>query len=154
MKMELRSRKPFSWTLSMVALGIALAVPSVPRLARAADDAANSGKGRYQKQEKEIQGATQTNLTKPAAPPPQKKETGPTITIDQFIFQKQSQIQKLVDAQIIKMRRLLQVTQDDDPQKPDFWFRLAELYSEKQRFYFGSAHQLDQKIFDAQGAQK
>src|SRR5204863_9692020 len=33
-------------------------------------------------------------------------------------------------------------------------FRLAELYAEKQRFYFGSAHALDQKIFDAPPAQK
>jgi len=52
------------------------------------------------------------------------------------------------------MRRLIQVTQDDDPQKPDFHFRLAELYSEKQRFYFTSARALDQKIFDAPPAQK
>ncbi len=47
------------------------------------------------------------------------------------------------------MRRLIAVTQDDDPQKPDFHFRLAELYAEKQRFYFTSARALDQKIFDA-----
>jgi tetratricopeptide (TPR) repeat protein len=135
-----------------VAFGLAVATPA---LALAADPPAptNSGKGRYQKQEKEVQ-ASQTNLTKPAAPPPPKKETGPAITIDQFIFQKQGQIQKLVDAQIIKMRRLIAVTQDDDPQKPDFHFRLAELYAEKQRFNFSSAHQLDQKIFDAPPAQK
>jgi tetratricopeptide (TPR) repeat protein len=139
----------------MLTLGIAVAAPwsVVSTAARAADDPANSGKGRYQKQEKEIQ-ASQTTLTKPAAPPPAPKETGPTITVDQFIFQKQGQIQHLVDAQIIKMRRLIQVTQDDDPQKPDFHFRLAELYAEKQRFYFSSARALDQKIFDAPPAQK
>jgi tetratricopeptide (TPR) repeat protein len=115
---------------------------------------ANSGKARYQKQEKEVQGVQQTNLTKPQAPPPKQKETGPTITVDQFIFQKQGEIQKLVDAQIIKMRRLIQVTQDDDPQKPDFHFRLAELYAEKQRYNFNQARALDQKIFDAPPAQK
>ena len=138
-----------------LALGLAVVAPLsvLPTVARAADEPANSGKARYQKQEKEIQ-ASQTNLTKPQAPPPPQKETGPTITIDQFIFQKQGQIQKLVDAQIIKMRRLIQVTQDDDPQKPDFHFRLAELYAEKQRYYFGSARALDQKIFDAPPAQK
>ena len=147
MKSELRFCRTFARVL---ALGLVVAAPAVAH----ADEAANSGKARYTKQEKEIQGATQTTLTKPAAPPPEKKDTGPTITVDQFIFQKQGQIQKLVDAQIIKMRRLLQVTQDDDPQKPDFWFRLAELYSEKQRYYFSTAHSLDQKIFDAQGGQK
>jgi TolA-binding protein len=147
MKSELRFCRTFARVL---ALGLVVAAPAVAH----ADEAANSGKARYTKQEKEIQGATQTNLTKPAAPPPEKKETGPTITVDQFIFQKQGQIQKLVDAQIIKMRRLLQVTQDDDPQKPDFWFRLGELYAEKQRYYFSTAHSMDQKIFDAQGSQK
>src|SRR5450432_564467 len=148
MKSELLS----SFLFRTVAFGLAVATPT---LALAADAPApsNSGKGRYQKQEKEVQ-ASQTNLTKPAAPPPQKKGTGPAITIDQFIFQKQGQIQKLVDAQIIKMRRLIAVTQDDDPQKPDFHFRLAELYAEKQRFNFSAAHQLDQKIFDAPPAQK
>jgi len=161
MKIKPRSpRSPFRSFARTAAFGLTAALAStlaVPAIARAAGESttpANSGKARYQKQEKEIQGAAQTNLTKPAAPPPQQKETGPTITVDQFIFQKQGQIQKLVDAQIIKMRRLIQVTQDDDPQKPDFDFRLAELYAEKQRFYFSSAHQLDQKIFDAPPAQK
>ena len=55
---------------------------------------------------------------------------------------------KLVDAQISKMRRLIQVTGDDDPQKPDFLFRLGELYAEKQRFNFNQARALDQKIFE------
>src|SRR5262249_36600058 len=117
------------------------------------DAPANSGKGRFTKQETEVK-AQQTNLTRPDAPPPPKKETGPTITVDAFVTQKQGQIQTLVDKQITQMRRLIQVTQDDDPQKPDFWFRLAELYAEKQRFFFGKAHALDQKIFDAQGGEK
>jgi tetratricopeptide (TPR) repeat protein len=149
-KSTMKSSLLSSFLVRTVVVGLAVLTPAA---ALAADQPSNSGKGRYQKQEKEVQ-ASQTNLTKPAAPPPPKKETGPAITIDQFIFQKQGQIQKLVDAQIIKMRRLIQVTQDDDPQKPDFDFRLAELYAEKQRFYFSSAHQLDQKIFDAPPTQK
>jgi TolA-binding protein len=106
------------------------------------------GRAIHKKQETQVQ-ATQTDLTKPKAPPPPKKETGPVLTIDQFVEQKQTQIQKLVDAQIAKMRRLLQVTQDDDPQKADFWFRVGELYAEKQRFYSFQARALDQKIFEA-----
>src|SRR5262249_41879691 len=101
----------------------------------------------YTKQEVDVQ-AKQTNLTKPEAPPPPKKETGPTLTVDQFREQKTTEIQKLVDAQISKMRRLIQVTQDDDPQKPDFLFRLGELYAEKQHFNFNQAHALDQKIYE------
>jgi TolA-binding protein len=132
---------------------VALSAPAVALAAGTAAAPSNSGKGRYSKQETEVK-ATQSNLTKPQAPPPQKKETGPVITVDQFIFQKQGEVQKLVDAQIIKMRRLISVTQDDDPQKPDFHFRLAELYAEKQRFYFSAARGLDQKIFDAPPAEK
>ncbi|HVZ71506.1 MAG TPA: tetratricopeptide repeat protein [Polyangia bacterium] len=139
------------------AIALVLSLPlALAASAHAADKdtPANSGKGRYTKQEKEITGVQQTNLTKPTAPAPEKKETGPVLTVDQFIHQKQAQIQTLVDQQIIKMRRLIQVTQDDDPQKPDFWFRLAELYADKQRYYFGMARSLDQKIFDAPPPQK
>jgi TolA-binding protein len=150
--MTIEFRVSLGTSVRFFALALVIAVPSVALAAPAAPS--NSGKGRYSKQEKEVQSAPQTNLTKPQAPPPQKKETGPVLTIDQFIHQKQQQIQKLVDAQIIKMRRLLQVTPDDDPQKPDFWFRLAELYADKQRFFFGQARMLDQKIFDAPPAQK
>ena len=36
------------------------------------------------------------------------------------------------------MQRLITVTADDDPQKPDFMFRLGELYAEKQRYNFNA----------------
>ena len=52
------------------------------------------------------------------------------------------------------MRRLITVTQDDDPQKPDFMFRLGELYAEKQRYNFNQARALDQKIFELQPNQR
>jgi tetratricopeptide (TPR) repeat protein len=126
------------------ALFVALLAPTA---AHAAGDAANSGKARYTKQETEVQ-AKQTNLTKPEAPPPQQKETGPVLTVDQFVSQKQEGILNLVNAQISKMRRLIQVTGDDDPQKPDFLFRLGELYAEKQHYNFSKARALDQKIYD------
>src|SRR5215467_13823565 len=120
----------------------------VPAAALAADQKpANSGQGRYSKKETEVK-ATQTNLTKPEAPPPPKKETRPTLTVDAFREQKTQEIQKIVDAQISKMRRLITVTQDDDPQKPDFMFRLGELYAEKQRYYFNQARGLNQKIYE------
>jgi len=124
-----------------------------PVAAHAADDAANSGKARYTKQETEVT-AKQTNLTRPDAPPPPKKETGPVLTVDQFVAVKQEGIIRLVDAQIGKMRRLIQVTGDDDPQKPDFLFRLGELYAEKQHYNFSKAHALDQKIYEMQPNQR
>ena len=80
------SRGIFVATLSLFA--------SAPIVASAADapKPANSGKGRYSKQELEVK-ATQTNLTKPDAPPPPKKATGPTLTVDQFREQKTQEIQ-------------------------------------------------------------
>src|ERR1044071_8871765 len=124
-------------------------------LAAAPPAPANSGKGKYTKQETQVQ-ATQTKLTRPEAPPADagKKQSGPVLTVDQFVQGRQGKIQTITDAQISKMKRLITVTPDDDPQKPDFYFRLGELFAEKQRFYFNEAHRLDQKIFDAPPAQK
>ncbi len=98
----------FRFSRGILALAVTLAAPAVARAA-GGDAAANSGKARYTKQETEVT-AKQTNLTKPEAPPPPKKETGPVLTVDQFVAQKQEGIMKLVDAQISKMRRLIQVT--------------------------------------------
>ncbi len=128
--------------LVIAPVSVAFAAPSAEKAAANA-----TGKGKFSKQELEVK-ASQTNLTKPDAPPPQKKETGPTLTVDQFRETKTQEIQKLVDAQISKMRRLIQVTADDDPQKPDFLFRLGELYAEKQKFNFNQARALDQKIYE------
>src|SRR3954471_23407466 len=144
----------FSKGIFAASLSLLLAAPAVSWAADAKDaKPANSGEGRYKKKEAEVQ-AKQTNLTKPEAPPPPKKETQPTLTVDAFRDVKTQEIQKIVDAQISKMRRLITVTQGDDPQKPDFMFRLGELYAEKQRFNFNQARALDQKIFELQPNQR
>ena len=139
--------REFRFSRGILALAVCLLVPTVARAA-GSDNAANSGKGRFTKQEVDVQ-AKQTNLTKPEAPPPQKKESGPVLTVDQFVAQHREGIIKLVNLQIDKMRRLIQVTGDDDPQKPDFLFRLGELYSEKQQYFFNKVHALDQKIYES-----
>src|SRR5580765_2365114 len=120
MSMKFRfSRGICAATLSLLLVpAVAAAGPNDPTT-----KPANSGQGRYSKKETEVK-ATQTNLTKPEAPPPPKKETRPTLTVDAFRETKTQEIQKIVDAQISKMRRLITVTADDDPQKPDFMFRL------------------------------
>src|SRR6188768_3660596 len=143
----------FSKGMFAAAFSLLLAVPTVALAADKDAKPANSGQGRYSKKEAEVK-ATQTNLTKPQAPPEKKKETRPTLTVDQFREHKTQEIQKIVDAQISKMRRLITVTADDDPQKPDFMFRLGELYAEKQRYNFNAARALDQKIFELQPNQR
>ena len=67
----------FRFSKGIFAATLSLLLPA-PAASLAADakeaKPANSGEGRYTKQELEVQ-ATQTNLTKPDAPPPPKKET-------------------------------------------------------------------------------
>ena len=130
-----------------VLLGIAIA----PCVQAAADE---KSVARYKKQEREVEGVPQTSLTKPVAPPKETKRSGPTITVEDFVGKKQGVIDVINDKQIAQMQRLIRITDDDDPQKADFYFRLAELFAEKQRYFFGREHSLDQKIFDAPAGQK
>ena len=92
-------------------------------------------------------------FTKVEAPPLVSKEKGPRLRPEDLQMRR-GVMQKIMANQIQKMRALVQVTADDDPQKPDFFFRLGELYVEKQRFFFDQAHALDQKIFDLPPAQR
>src|SRR5882757_4682034 len=107
---------------SFVALfGVALA-SSVAAAAPDAPAAGQQGAAKYRKQEREVEGVPQTQLTKPTAPPKQEKKTGPTITLEDFTGQRTEKIQKITDQQIGQMQRLLRVTDDDDAGKPDFHF--------------------------------
>ncbi|MCG5051688.1 MAG: tetratricopeptide repeat protein [Myxococcales bacterium] len=142
--MTLKSKMLAGRALRGPAMGLAFCV-----LFANAAEAAN-----YKKSEREVKGIQQTDLTKPKAPEGNKKDTGPVLTIDEFVEQKRSEIMKIVDKQIEQMQRLINVTDDSDPQKADFYFRLAELYAEKHRYYTFYARGLDQKIFDAKGGDK
>lgn len=101
---------------------------------------------KYKKKELEVQGAAQTELTKPKEPPKEQKQTGPVLTVEQFVGQQQAKIQQITDKQISQLNRLIKITPNDDPQKADFYFRLGELYAEKQRFNSLQARSFDEKI--------
>lgn len=133
---------------------LVLAASAVAPNVRAAAADEKGGVARYKKTEREVEGVPQTNLTKPAPPPKESRKSGPTITVEEFVGKKQGDINVINDKQIEQIKRLIRVTDDDDPQKADFYFRLAELYAEKQKYFFAREHQLDQKVFEAQGAQK
>ncbi len=108
---------------------------------------------KFKKKEIEVAGGQQTALTKPVEPvKEQKKQTGPTLTVDQFVGQQRDKINQITDKQINYMAQLIKTAPDDDPQKPDYLFRLGELYAEKQRFLNFNARSLDQKVFEAQQA--
>jgi TolA-binding protein len=141
--------KAQSFVSFFVLLGFALA-PSVGAAA-AADEKGTAGTRRMRSR---CRGSRRPSSPRPAPPPKQEKQTGPTIPLEEFLGKKNEAIQKITDQQISQMQRLIRVTEDDDPQKADFYFRLAELYADKQRYYFFQEHSLDQKVFDSQGAQK
>jgi TolA-binding protein len=94
-------------------------------------------------------------FTKPAAPQASSadKEKGPRLRLEDLQV-RAKMLRQIIDHQIKKMRALIAVTGEDDPQKPDFYFRAGELYVENQRFYFNEAHALDQKIFELPPAQR
>jgi len=105
---------------------------------------------KFKKRELEVQGTVQTQLTKPKEPPKEQKQTGPVLTVEQFVGQQQAKINVILDKQISQLNRLIKITPNDDPQKPDFYFRLGELYAEKQRYYGLHARSYDEKIFQAE----
>src|ERR1041385_7717090 len=76
----------------------------------------------YKKKETEIK-VQQTERT---APPKAKatEKIGPTLTADQFIASIATKIANINQAIIDKMGKLISITPDTDPEKPDFIFRL------------------------------
>jgi len=103
--------------------------------------------GKYTKKESEIV-ATQTALTKPVQKAKDEKKR-PTITADDVFGGVGEKVKSITDVQINKYKRLIDVTNDNDPEKPDLLFRLAELYNEQYRYYDFRARELDEKIFNA-----
>jgi len=78
----------------------------------------------------------------------------PIVTLEAFLSQRRARLKQITDAQIAKMRSLVAGSAEDDPLKPDFYFRLGELQADNRRFYSDQARALDQKIFEARGAGK
>jgi len=108
---------------------------------------------RFTKKEIEVTGGQQTELTSPKEPPQeQPKQVGPILTVDAFEGQQRNKINQITDKQIRYMYDLVEESASDDPQKPDYLFRLGELFADKQRFLSLNARALDEKVFEAQQA--
>ena len=105
------------------------------------------GAAKYTKKESEIT-ATQTALTKPVQHKVEEKKR-PDIAVDDVFGGVGEKVKSVTDAQIQVLRRLIDNTQDNDPEKPDLLFRMAELYAEQQHYYNFRARDLDEKIFRA-----
>ena len=79
---------------------------------------------------------------------------GPASWLDpeQFRRKTQGRLGALTDQAIAVLRRLIRVTEDSDPQKPDYYFRLAEHYREKKVQYMFKARGLDERIYRTESA--
>ena len=98
--------------------------------------------------------AVERRFTKPESPAAGAPAPRPDIKLGEFLQDRKKRSKRITDLQIRKMQSLIAVTDESDPQKPDFFFRAGELYRENQRFFFDQAHALDQKIFELPPAQR
>lgn len=122
----------------LVALGTLLAAPRVA-LAQ-----------KFSKQTIDMQGVQGPVRQAPA--PRQETQATPGLTIEKYLGQVQASIQNIIDRQIVYMRSLIKLASPDDPQLPDYYFRLGELFVEKYRYADHLARSLDEPIFRAEHA--
>ena len=87
-------------------------------------------------------------FTKPEAPAPAVGPRRPRFDLEEFLGTRGKIIGEITDRLLTKMRSLIAATPEDDPQKPDLYFRAGELHVERQRFFSNRARVLDQKIFE------
>ncbi len=108
---------------------------------------------KYTKQETSVE-AKQTALTKPTQRKEDKRR--PMIDASDVFSGVGEKLKAVTDSQIKVLKKLIDNTSDDSldekgqPEKPDYLFRMAELYAEQEHYYNFRARELDQKIFDAQ----
>ncbi len=97
----------------------------------------------------------QTQATKKLETKKSEEPKGPSkeITADLF-FQVQGAQQNIREAQMVELKSLIQETEDNDPEKPDLLFRLAELYAQKQRYFHFKAMEIYAKVDKANAGEK
>src|SRR5512138_3652555 len=85
-------------------------------------------------------------------PAPAGKPAAPRLTVDELIGTQQARIQNISDKQIVYLQRLVAMASADDPQRPDYLFRLGDLLTERHRFFSHRARSHDEPIFRAEQA--
>jgi len=96
-----------------------------------------------------------TAATKHATKVEQKEAEAPTrpaLMAEQFRLKAHAKVAQLTDQAISTLKRLIKVTDDNDPEKPDFFFRLAEHFREKKVQFMFRARELDENIYRARSA--
>lgn len=108
--------------------------------------------GRLHKREVEMPGGEWAELLKRTRPSRPATPGGPVLTVEDFVDRQQARMQEINDRQRKQLERLIHLAGADDPQTPDYLFRLAELYAERHRFFNARARSKDEPIFRADQA--
>lgn len=95
----------------------------------------------------------QTNKTKKLKPKKKKEETVPVVTADEFI-ERQGDVKHIRKEQIALLEELIEDTDDDDNEKADLQFRLAELHSQLSRYWRFRGMEMYAKIDKAKKSKK
>jgi hypothetical protein len=86
------------------------------------------------------------------APKP-RADMAPSLTVEQFVAGQRRRLDKLVGRQLPLLHRMIKHASPDDPQLPDYYFRLAELCTERYRYLEHEARSLDEAIYRAEQAE-
>jgi tetratricopeptide (TPR) repeat protein len=103
---------------------------------------------RYQKSEHQVKAAAvkHTKVEKKKTET-SRRDRAPLLSGEAFRARLKKKVSHLTDAAIKTLNRLIRITPNDDPEKPDFYFRLATHYRDKKVQYNFAARELDEKIF-------
>ena len=67
---------------------------------------------------------------------------------DNFKEEKEFESAKKLDEQIVRIKKLIKITPEDHPDRPQFLFNLAELYWSKAKFYYSKAYAKQDECYE------
>ena len=120
-------------TASLLLFTLALAPASV--FAQEEGEAAAAGEEEEEKVETKIATVDDDKLQTEAPTLENEKKGTDVIRGENFAKARQFESLKKLDGQIQKIKKLISITPEDHPDRPEFLFNLAELYFEKSKYY-------------------
>lgn len=134
--------------VSAIVSGVLLLAAPASALAQEADDNV-----RYERKSGKIAAKntldTKFKAEKAKAEREQKREVE-MMSAEQFARQKEAVAQEIADQQIQQLTRLIKASSPDDPEYPDYLFRLADHHLDKKAYFQRQSGALYQKIYEAE----
>ena len=156
----MRSHKRFnsSRTIGLITAGGIVAMLFTADVGHAQDpeDKSNVRYDRSSKKTKAQSDLLNTKFTEQKAAEEKRRQRGVQMMEGaQFgASQRKAVEQEMADKQIEFLKRLIKTTEPNDPEYPDYLFRLADHYLEKKAYFDLQAGSLYEKIYDAEDAKK